>query len=68
MKVRFTLLETPIEVLGFRSDRHEGVFIPAGETMHMHLRTLDGRRSGHLEDVDLPPGSRLALPRRWPGP
>ncbi len=68
VKVRFRVSETPIEVLGFRSDRHAGVFIPAGETVHMHLRTLDGRRSGHLEDVDLPPGSRLALPRRWPGP
>ena len=65
-KVRFTLSEGPIEVLGFRSDRHEGVFLPAGETVHMHLRTADGRRSGHLEHADLPPGSRLALPRRWP--
>jgi len=28
----------------------------------VHLRTEDGRISGHLEAIRLPPGARLAVP------
>ncbi len=66
IKVRFTLSASPLEILGFRSDRHRGVFTPSDSSVHLHCRTPDGRRSGHVDQLRLPGGTVLALPRRWP--
>jgi len=61
-KVRRTLQHAPIELVGFYSRRHRGIFTPGESNVHIHLRTEDGRISGHLEAVRLAPGAQIAVP------
>ncbi len=63
-KARFTFREVDLEVVGFHSVSHQGVFTPPRGTTHMHARTPDNRVSGHLDDVRLFAGARLGLPGR----
>ncbi len=63
-KVRRTFRGEPVELIGFRSTRHRGIFTPKDSNLHVHLRTADGRISGHLEAIRLAPGARLAVPAR----
>jgi acetolactate decarboxylase len=61
-KVRFTLHHRDVEVIGFHSAAHRGIFTPADSNIHMHFRTIDGQTSGHVERLDLAPGWALGLP------
>jgi len=61
-KVRRTLSATAVELIGFHSRHHRGVFTPRESNVHVHVRTADGRISGHLETIGLAPGARLAVP------
>jgi hypothetical protein len=61
-KVRRTLEHTPVELVGFYSRQHRGIFTPKESNVHVHLRTEDGRISGHLEAIGLAPGAQLAVP------
>lgn len=60
-KVRFTLRDHEVEVIGFLSAAHRGIFTPGDRNLHMHFRALDGRSSGHVERLDLAPGWTLGL-------
>ena len=62
-KVRFQIEREPLDVIGFYSTRHRGVFTPGDSNLHMHLRTRDGRASGHVEHLAIPPGAVIAVPR-----
>jgi acetolactate decarboxylase len=61
-KVHFALREREVEVLGFHSAAHRGIFTPGDSDLHMHFRTRDGGASGHVERLTLAPGSALGLP------
>jgi acetolactate decarboxylase len=61
-KFRFTLHDRDVEVIGFHSAAHRGIFTPADSNIHMHFRTIDGQTSGHVERLDLAPGWALGLP------
>ena len=63
-KVRRTLRGERVELIGFYSPRHRGIFTPKDSNLHVHLRTADDRISGHLERIRLAPGARLAVPAR----
>jgi acetolactate decarboxylase len=56
------LLATPVELIGFFSTAHRGVFTPGSSDVHVHFVTADGSRSGHVESFDLEPGATLLLP------
>ena len=62
-KVRFQIDGAPLDVIGFHSARHRGVFTPGDSNLHMHLRTRDGRVSGHVERLAIPAGAVVAVPR-----
>jgi acetolactate decarboxylase len=62
--VHTALQETVVELLGFHAPAHRGVFIPAGATIHVHLRTADGRHGGHVDRCALAGGATLLLPAR----
>ncbi len=66
-KVRLTLHHREVEVIGFHSAAHRGIFTPADSNIHMHFRTIDGQTSGHVERLDLAPGWALGLPDFEPG-
>lgn len=61
-KVRFELARQAVEVLGFYSTGHRGIFTPKDSDLHMHFRTLDGRASGHVERIAVDPGAVIAVP------
>lgn len=61
-KVRRTPWETPLELIGFQSRRHRGIFTPGDANVHVHLRTTDGLISGHVEAICLAPGARVGMP------
>ena len=64
-KVRFTLRHREVEVIGFHSTKHRGIFTPSDSDIHMHFRTRDGRASGHVEVLTM--ASRWALGLPAPG-
>jgi len=61
-KVRFPIAKESVEVIGFYSRRHRGIFTPRDSNFHMHVRTLDNRFSGHLEVFNWEYGVMLYLP------
>ena len=63
-KVRFTVEREAVDVLGFYSTRHRGIFTPRDSDLHMHLRTADGRASGHVERIAVEAGAAIAVPRK----
>jgi len=63
-KVRFQLERRVVDVLGFYSSRHRGIFTPRDSDLHMHFRTVDGQVSGHVESIALGPGTVIAVPRK----
>jgi acetolactate decarboxylase len=63
-KVRFVLQRQPVEVIGFYSNRHRGIFTPPDTNIHMHFRTRNRQISGHLEKIQLQPGATFAVPQK----
>ena len=63
IKARFAMEDVVAEMLGFWSDKHEGIFIPSGRSAHIHFRTADSTVTGHVDDLELRSGSVLALPQ-----
>ena len=62
IKVRCVIAHAPVDIVGFYSEAHAGVFIPDGRRAHMHVCTADARVSGHVDHVRLAPGMALRLP------
>jgi len=52
-----------VELLGFYSRHHEGVFLGAGARMHIHFRSDDGTQAGHVDGFQLDAGGQLWLPK-----
>jgi len=61
-KIRFPIANESVEVIGFYSRHHRGVFTPRDSNFHMHVRTVDNRFSGHLEVFNWEHGVMLYLP------
>lgn len=55
-----TLEQEPMDILGFYSKHHTGVFTHHTTNMHLHFRTHDGRLVGHLDNL-MPQGGELVL-------
>ena len=66
-KVHFAVEREAVEIIGFLSSRHRGIFTPKDANLHMHVKTIDDRVSGHLEEVELAGGASLWLPRKRGG-
>lgn len=62
IKRSFTF-DTPeaVELVGFFSNQHHGVFVHHGESLHLHMVNRDGSKSGHVEDFEVSSGERLEL-------
>ncbi len=61
-KVHGEIADVPVQLVGFYSEEHRGVFTPGSSDFHIHFVT-DGARSGHVEAFELHPGATLLLPR-----
>jgi len=61
-KVRLPIADKSVEIVGFYSRQHRGMFTPRDSDFHMHVRTLDNQLSGHLESFSSNQGMILYLP------
>jgi len=52
-----------VEILGFFSKQHEGVFTHKGSNTHMHFRTDDVSLAGHVDGIFLGENMTLKLPK-----
>ncbi|MFN3530190.1 MAG: acetolactate decarboxylase [Bacteroidia bacterium] len=50
-KRHFSYLHTEIEILGFYSEKHEGVFTHKGERLHMHYMDASTQHMGHIDGI-----------------
>jgi acetolactate decarboxylase len=73
-KASYVMKNEPMDIIGFYSDRHPGVFISAyapainvesgvKNAMHIHLVTRDGKSAGHIDNLTLGTGMTLRLPK-----
>ena len=72
-KVNYTMKGTPVDIVGFYSEKHLGAFIgtyvPAikekdvKNTIHIHLVSKDGKSAGHIDDLTFAGGMTLRLPK-----
>lgn len=74
-KASYVLKNEPVEIIGFYSERHAGVFVsryaPAvppesGRTnaIHIHFVSKASSATGHIDDITLAEGMTLRLPDR----
>jgi acetolactate decarboxylase len=59
IEVKIPLTHATVEMLGFWSDRHAGVFTHQGANVHIHARTSDNKLSGHVDEVKIGAGELL---------
>lgn len=50
-KQHFTISKEPVELVGFFSRNHEGVFTHKGRLIHVHCLTANRSISGHLDGI-----------------
>jgi alpha-acetolactate decarboxylase len=64
-KVLYELSNTPVQLVGFFSNREEdgGSFVHQGQTTHIHIISDDRKSMGHLESITLASGATLLLPQ-----
>ena len=62
-KFKGVLENEAVEIVGFYSDKHAGVFTHHTTNMHLHLRSASGNVMGHLDDITLNNGTSLYLPK-----
>lgn len=64
-QVKYELGESNVEIVGFFSKKHKGVFTHHDTFLHMHLITSDRKRMGHLDEIILESGKmKLYLPKK----
>ncbi len=61
-QVKLVLKDSTADLIGFYSDQHLGVFT-CGGNLHVHVRSVEAKVSGHLDEVKLGDGVRLLLPK-----
>ncbi len=59
------LQSSEVEILGFYSEAHQGIFTHMGENAHLHFKTVDGSIAGHVDDLLLEKRSLLFLPKSY---
>lgn len=55
--------DQPVEITGFYSKNHEGVFTHHGSFLHLHVITADGQLMGHVDELHFNRTWTLFLPK-----
>jgi hypothetical protein len=42
-----------VELVGFFSKKHQGIFLHHGASLHLHMVSADGDVSGHVDDFQV---------------
>jgi acetolactate decarboxylase len=62
--LRGRLQGEPMEILGFYSQVHQGIFTHHGQPTHLHVLARSRAVAGHVDDLTLHGNTYLLLPRR----
>ncbi|NJN42788.1 MAG: hypothetical protein HC811_11710 [Flammeovirgaceae bacterium] len=60
-----TLKNNEVDVLGFYSESHEGVFTHINQNIHAHFKTANETAAGHVDDLIIKKGSSLFIPKSF---
>ena len=64
IQIPFTARRRKAVLVGFWSDRHQGIFTPMGSNIHVHFQSADNKLSGHVQGLALSGGGlTMRLPR-----
>ena len=64
-QTNYLLKNSDVEIVGFFSTEHKGIFTHHDSNVHMHLITVDRKKMGHLDNVFFGNGSiKLYLPKK----
>jgi acetolactate decarboxylase len=64
IQIPFSVSDQKTVLIGFWSDKHNGVFTPMDSNVHVHFQNEDNSKSGHVQGLDLrPQGMTLYLPK-----
>jgi alpha-acetolactate decarboxylase len=64
-QINYALGNNEVEIVGFFSTEHKGVFTHHDSNVHMHLITTDSKKMGHLDKVLFGNGNiKLYLPKK----
>jgi len=55
-QINYILSGREVEIVGFYSTTHKGIFTHHDSNLHMHLITSDGKMMGHLDEIDFEGG------------
>lgn len=61
-QINYELISQEVEIIGFFSTEHKGVFTHHDSYLHMHLITTDEHKMGHLDALDIE-NATLYLPK-----
>ncbi len=62
-QTNYTIENEAVEIIGFYSTEHKGIFTHHDTNMHLHLITEDRLKMGHLDRVVFEEGMQLYLPK-----
>lgn len=62
-QTNYPLSQEDVEIIGFFSTQHQGVFTHHDSFLHMHLITADESKMGHLDQLEIA-NMKLFLPRK----
>lgn len=57
-----TITDREVNMLGFYSNAHHAIFTHHTTNMHIHVKTVDGKMAGHVDDLNLGEKMILKLP------
>lgn len=57
-----TIRNRQVKILGFYSSAHHAIFTHHTTNMHIHVKTIDNKIAGHVDDLTLGKGMILKLP------
>lgn len=52
-QTNYTIENENVEIIGFFSTKHKGIFTHHDSFLHMHLITKDERKMGHLDELEI---------------
>ncbi|PKV50423.1 acetolactate decarboxylase [Aquimarina sp. MAR_2010_214] len=62
-QINYRLKDDEVEIVGFFSTDHKGVFTHHNSFLHMHLITKDEKKMGHLDELEIK-NMKLYLPKK----
>lgn len=62
-QISYNLAHSDVDIVGFFSTKHKGIFTHHDSFLHLHLMTKDERKMGHLDEVEFD-AMKLYLPKK----